>query len=138
MTSREKVYDFMEKAGVLYLSTEDGEKPKIRPIGFRMLVDGQIYFLTGTFKNLYDQMLRNSNVEFLARNGQEFMRYYGKVVFDEDEDKRLLNKAFEKMPMLKKMYGENSDLTPVIFHISKATAEIRAMNGIIETYNFLD
>ena len=75
MTSREKVYDFMEKAGVLYLSTEDGEKPKIRPIGFRMLVDGQIYFLTGTFKNLYDQMLRNSNVEFLARNGQEFMRY---------------------------------------------------------------
>ena len=37
MTSREKVYDFMEKAGVLYLSTEDGEKPKIRPIGLLIM-----------------------------------------------------------------------------------------------------
>lgn len=138
MSSRETIYEFMKKCGVLYLSTVNGDKPKARPIGFRMFVDDQIYFLTGTFKDVYDQMLRNNNIEFLGHSGSEFIRYYGKVMFDEDEDKALLKKAFETMPMLEKMYGDKSDLTPAIFHVAKATAEIRNMKGIIESYNFLD
>ena len=83
-------------------------------------------------------MIRNNNIEFLGHNGSEFIRYYGKVIFDEDEDKSLLKKAFEKMPMLEKTYGADSDLKPAIFHISKATAEIRNAAGIIESYDFLD
>lgn len=138
MSSREKVYEYMNKCGVLYLATINNNKPKLRPLGFRMMVDGQIYFLTGTFKQVYNQMIRNNNIEFLGHNGSEFIRYYGKVIFDEDEDKSLLKKAFEKMPMLEKTYGEDSDLKPAIFHISKATAEIRNAAGIIESYDFLD
>lgn len=42
------------------------------------------------------------------------------------------------MPMLEKTYGADSDLKPAIFHISKATAEIRNAAGIIESYDFLD
>ena len=102
MSSREKVYEYMNKCGVLYLATI------------------------------------NNNIEFLGHNGSEFIRYYGKVIFDEDEDKSLLKKAFEKMPMLEKTYGADSDLKPAIFHISKATAEIRNAAGIIESYDFLD
>ena len=120
MSSREKVYEYMNKCGVLYLATINNNKPKLRPLGFRMMVDGQIYFLTGTFKQVYNQMIRNNNIEFLGHNGSEFIRYYGKVIFDEDEDKSLLKKAFEKMPMLEKTYGADSDLKPAIFHISKA------------------
>lgn len=44
MSDREKVFDFMSRAGVLFLATVKGDKPKNRPIGFRMLVDNQIYF----------------------------------------------------------------------------------------------
>ena len=97
MSSREKVYEYMNKCGVLYLATINNNKPKLRPLGFRMMVDGQIYFLTGTFKQVYNQMIRNNNIEFLGHNGSEFIRYYGKVIFDEDEDKSLLKKAFEKI-----------------------------------------
>ena len=46
MSSREKVYEYMNKCGVLYLATINNNKPKLRPLGFRMMVDGQIYFLT--------------------------------------------------------------------------------------------
>lgn len=102
MSSREKVYEYMNKCGVLYLATINNNKPKLRPLGFRMMVDGQIYFLTGTFKQVYNQMIRNNNIEFLGHNGSEFIRYYGKVIFDEDEDKSLLKKAFEKCQCLKK------------------------------------
>ena len=90
---------------------------------------------------LKDYSLKINQGEFvtiLGHNGSEFIRYYGKVIFDEDEDKSLLKKAFEKMPMLEKTYGADSDLKPAIFHISKATAEIRNAAGIIESYDFLD
>lgn len=136
--SREKVFDFMQKAGVLYLATIKGDKPKNRPIGFRMLVDKQIYFLTGESKDVNTQMIKNTNVEFVGRVDNQFLRYYGRVVFDKDEDKSLLKKAFEIMPMLEKLYGESSEDNAVIFHVDKATAEIRSMVGIIESYNFLN
>ena len=64
--SRQKVFDFMQKAGVLFLATVKGEKPKNRPIGFKMLVDNQIYFLTGESKDLHTQMIKNTNVEFVG------------------------------------------------------------------------
>ena len=138
MSDRDKVFDFMTKAGVLFLATVKGDKPKNRPIGFRMLVDNQIYFLTGEHKEVYVQMMKNTNVEFVGRVDNEFIRYCGRVVFDEDEDKSLLKKAFEVMPMLEKLYGEDSELKPVIFHVDKATAEIRDMFGVKQTYNFLN
>lgn len=138
MSDREKVFDFMNKAGVLFLATVKGEKPKNRPIGFRMLVDNQIYFLTGESKDVNAQMIKNTNVEFVGRVDSEFLRYYGRVIFDADEDKALLYKAFEIMPMLEKMYGEDSEDTAVIFHVDKATAEFRDMFGIKEVFNFLN
>ena len=128
----------MQKAGVLYLATVKGDKPKNRPIGFKMLVDNQIYFLTGESKDVNTQMIKNTNVEFVGRVDDQFIRYYGRVVFDKDEDKTLLKKAFEVMPVLEQMYGESSEDSAVIFHVDKATAEIRNMVGIIESYNFLN
>ncbi len=135
--SREKVFDFMQKAGVLFLATVKGDKPKNRPIGFKMLVDNQIYFLTGESKDVNTQMIKNTNVEFVGMVENQFIRYYGRVVFDEDEDKSLLNRAFEIMPMLKELYGDSSEDKPRIFHVDKATAEIRDMFGIVEAYDFL-
>lgn len=135
--SREKVFDFMQKAGVLFLATVKGDKPKNRPIGFKMLVDNQIYFLTGESKDVHTQMIKNTNVEFVGMAENQFIRYYGRVVFDEDEDKTLLNRAFEIMPMLRELYGDSSEDKAVIFHVDKATAEIRDMFGIVEAYDFL-
>ncbi len=138
MSDREKVFDFMNKAGVLFLATVKGDKPKNRPIGFRMLVDNQIYFLTGESKDLNTQMIKNTNVEFVGQVDSQFLRYYGRVIFDADEDKALLHKAFEIMPMLEKLYGEDSEDSAVIFHVDKATAEFRDMFGVNEVFNFLN
>lgn len=138
MTEREEVFDYLQKAGVLFLATVKGDKPKNRPIGFKMLVNDQIYFLTGESKEVNAQMIKNTNVEFVGQVDDGFIRYYGRVVFDDDEDKALLNKAFEIMPMLEQLYGDDSGNNAVIFHVSKATAEIRDMFGIKKAYNFLN
>lgn len=137
MKDREKVFNYLEEAGVLFLATVNHDKPKNRPIGFKMLVDNQIYFLVGENKDVYEQMMKNTNVEFVGLIGDKFIRYYGRVVFDADEDHFLLNKAFEVMPVLKEMYGDDSEIGAVIFHVDKATAELYNMMGVEETYNFL-
>lgn len=137
MSSRSEVYDFMEEAGMLFFATVKDNKPKLRPIGFRMMEDEQIYFVTGNKKDFYNQMVKNSNIEGVGQSGGKFLRYYGHVAFDEDEDKTLIKKAFEKMPMLEKMLQGKTG-QPQVFHITKATAEIRTHTGIVKSYNFLD
>lgn len=52
----EKVNDFLTQAGIFYLSTVDGDKPKCRPVAFHMLMDDRLYFGTGDFKEVYKQI----------------------------------------------------------------------------------
>ena len=43
-----------------------------------------LYFGTGDFKKVYSQMKKNPNIEILALKDNEFLRYDGEVVFEED------------------------------------------------------
>ena len=133
MTDREELFEALKEAGPLFLGTTDGSRPKVRPIGFRMLVNDQIYFLTGTFKDMYKQMNENPRVEFTGTVNGKIIRYYGCATFDDDEC--LIEKAYETMPMLRDMY-ENTDLEPVVFHLENATAEYRSMMELERTVEF--
>ena len=133
MSDIEDFFEAIKPVGPLFLGTVDGSQPKVRPIGFRMLVDNQIYFLTGTFKDVYRQMKANPKVEFTGTADGKIYRYYGTVVFDDDD--ALFDKAYETMPMLKDMY-ENTDLEAVIFHLEDATVEYRSMMELEKTVKF--
>ena len=80
MSNKARVSEFLGKAGVYYLATVDGNKPKCRPIGFQMLVDDEIYFCVGDFKEVYKQMQANPYVEICATIETDFIRYFGKAV----------------------------------------------------------
>lgn len=133
MSDKEKFFEDLKPVGPLFLGTVDGKQPKVRPLGFRMFVDDEIYFLTGTFKEVYRQMKENPLVEFTGTVEGKIFRYYGRVVFDDDE--ALLEKAYETMPMLRGMY-DGTDLEPVVFHLENAVAEYRNMMGLDEKIEF--
>ncbi len=59
MTNVEKISEFIDKAGVFYFLTTDGDQPKGRPFGLRLVVDGKLYFGCGTFKNVFKQLTAN-------------------------------------------------------------------------------
>ena len=84
MNSIEKVNEFLTQAVTFYLTTVDGNRPKCRPIGFHMVNGDKLYFGVGEFKEVYKQMQINPNVEVCAAAGKEFLRYYGKAVFETD------------------------------------------------------
>ena len=77
MSEIQKVDELLTKAQEFYLATVDGDKPKVRPLGFHLLYEDKIYFGVGTFKEVYKQLEANQNVEIAAWDGEHFLRYYG-------------------------------------------------------------
>ena len=130
----EKVNDFLTQAGIFYLSTVDGDKPKCRPVAFHMLMDDRLYFGTGDFKEVYKQIQKNSHVEFCATVGKEFIRYFGTAVFEPNDI--IAEKVLAAAKKIKKIYNEKTGYQLKIFHLENATAEFRNALNAVETYTF--
>lgn len=133
MSNIEKVYEILEKAETFYLATVDGDKPKVRPLGGRVFHDDKIWFTVGTYKDVYKQLEVNPNAEIAAWDGEHFLRYYGEAVLEKNEE--VVAKAFEAMPEIKAVYEENN-FELGVFYLDNATAEIRNMMAIEESYEF--
>ena len=132
MSNAAKVSEFLDRANVFYFLTTDGDQPKGRPFGFRMLVDDKLYFGCGTFKNVFKQLTANPKVEVLAVAGDDFMRYDGtaKVV----KDDALLAKVREAMPGIMAMYDKNG-WEMGLFYLENGHAEIRGMMDLKEEFD---
>ena len=135
LESADRIDEFLNEAKVFFLATVDGDKPKNRPLGFHLLKDGKLYFGVGDFKDVYKQMVENPYVEIVALVETDFLRYYGKAVFEEDY-------AFGKSivagnEFLQGIYNDETGYKLAIFHLEEATAEIRDITGKInESYEF--
>ena len=132
MTNTEKINEFLDKAKTFYFLTTDGEQPKGRPFGFHMLVDGKLYFGCGTFKNVFKQLTANPNVEILAVNGEDFLRYDGKATVVKDD--ALLAKVREAMPQIMALYDKNG-WEMGMFYLEDGHAEIRGLFDLKEEFD---
>lgn len=131
----ERIDEFLNEAKVFFLATVDGDKPKNRPLGFHLLKDGKLYFGVGDFKDVYKQMSKNPYVEIVALVETDFLRYYGKAVFEEDYS--FGKSIVEGNEFLKGIYNDETGYKLAIFHLEEATAEIRDITGKInESYEF--
>lgn len=133
MSDIQKVDELLTKAQVFYLATVDGDKPKVRPLGFHLLYEDKIYFGVGNHKDVYKQLEANQNVEIAAWDGEHFLRYYG--VADLSGNDAVVEKAFELMPEIAEAYKANNWEMGVFF-LDDATAEFRNMFAVEESYEF--
>lgn len=131
----QRIDEFMNEAQVFFLATVDGDKPKNRPLGFHLLKDEKLYFGIGNHKDVYKQMEKNPYVEIVALVETDFLRYYGKAVFEEDYT--LADAIVAENEFLQSIYNDETGFKLAIFHLEEATAEIRDVTGKInESYNF--
>ena len=133
MSNAKKVNEFLDSAKVFYFLTTDGNQPKGRPFSFHLLGDDdKLYFGCGTFKKVYKQLTENPQVEVLAVNGGEFMRYDGAVKFVQDD--ALMAKVREAMPQIMAMYDKNG-WEMALFYLENGHAEIRGMMDLKEEFD---
>ena len=132
MSNLEKINEYLERAKTFYFLTADGDQPKGRPFGFRLLVGDRLYFGCGTFKNVFKQLTANPKVEVLAVIGDEFLRYDGtaKVV----NDAALLEKVREAMPQIMELYDRNG-WEMGLFYLENGHAEIRGLFELKEEFD---
>ena len=132
MTNAEKVNEFLDKAKTFYFLTTDGDQPRGRPFGFKLLYEGKLYFGCGTFKNVFKQLVASPKVEVLAMADGQFMRYDGEAVVNKDEG--LLAAVRSASPQLMEMYDKNG-WEMGLFYLANGHAEIRGMMDVIEEFD---
>ena len=132
MTNLEKVDAFLDKAHIFYFLTTDGDQPRGRPFGLRILDGDRLYFGCGTFKIVFRQLSENPKVEVLAVAGNEFMRYDGTAAIVKDE--KLLEKVRAAMPGIMALYDKNG-WEMGLFYLENGHAEIRGMMDLIEEFD---
>jgi uncharacterized pyridoxamine 5'-phosphate oxidase family protein len=116
-----KIEDFLTEAGVFFLATEDGDQPKLRPLGAHLEMDGKVLFGVGDFKDVYQQLKKNPKVEIVAckQNGH-WLRYTGTAAFETDE--KYAQAMLDAAPDLRNIYNEQTGNKLAVFHLEQATA----------------
>lgn len=132
MSNAAKVSEYLDKTKVFYLLTTDEDQPKGRPFGFHLLDGDRLYFGTGTFKKCFHQIEKNPQVEILAVNGGEFMRYDGTAKIVKED--ALLAKVREAMPQIMSMYDKNG-WEMGMFYLENGHAEIRGAMDLKEEFD---
>ena len=116
----QEVYEFLKDAGTYYLATVDNDKPKVRPFGTVNIFENKLYIQTGKNKDVYKQLVSNSNAEICAFNNGKWIRVEGKLIADDRVEAK--KDMLDHYPELRAMYNENDDNTIVLyFDNAKAT-----------------
>lgn len=125
-----RINDFLSEAGIFYMATEDGDQPKMRPLGAHFEMDGKIIFGIGTFKDVYKQMQKNPKVEIVALGKKaQWLRYTGTAVFETDP--KYAEYSLSKNPNLKKVYNDETGKKLGMFHLEDASAVIMGPDGSV-------
>ena len=133
MKNVERVYQFIDKAGIYYLATVEGDQPRVRAFGTALLYDGKLYIQTGKVKDVSRQIAANPKVEICAFLDGKWLRVAGELVDDDARDVKLA--MLEKMPSLKAMYSADDDNMQVLY-FRNATATFSSFTEAPETFTF--
>ena len=128
-----EVIKFLNECGIFYVSTVDGNQPKVRPFSFVMEYEGKLCFATSNQKPVYAQLMANPNIEICATTKDlRWLRLSGKAVFCTTKEAKA--QALEIMPMLKHMYSVEDDIFE-IFYLENAIANFCSLKGENKTVN---
>lgn len=117
----QKVYDFLKRAGIYYLATVDGDRPRVRPFSTVNIFDGKLYIQTGRRKAVSRQLIANNKAEIAASAGGDWIRISGELIEDDRTDAR--KSMLDAYPELRAKYDENDGNTQV-FYFRNAVATI--------------
>jgi uncharacterized pyridoxamine 5'-phosphate oxidase family protein len=114
-----------------YLSTVEGDQPRVRALGFWFADDTGFYFQTGSIKSMFKQLRKNPKTEacFYHQEGMigTMLRVAGSVDFI--EDKTLKEKVLKERPFLKEFGLTVESPGLIIFRIAHGEAHFWTMEN---------
>lgn len=135
MSNTDKVVKFLQDSKVFYIATIDGKQPRVRPFGAALNIDGKVSICTGSFKNVYKQIKKNSNVEICAMTPDgKWIRVSGSLADVTNEENK--NKFFEAYPDVSDIYAEDKRNDFAVLSFKSGVATIEDFSGNKEVLEF--
>ena len=84
--NKQEIFDFLNSNLAFFLATADGDEPRVRAMMLYNASENGIVFHTGPFKEVYQQILKNPNVQLCFYNQQQNLqiRVRGKLELVDD------------------------------------------------------
>lgn len=123
---QQRVYDYLKANGPFFITTVDGDQPRVRPFGALHIFEGKMYIITGHVKRIAKQLAANPKVEVCAVNGTEWVRVAATLV--EDERVEAKKSMLDANPNLRSSYNENDD-NIAVYYFTNATATFSSFAG---------
>ncbi len=127
----DKADGFLGKAGVFTMTTVDWDRPRAHPFGFHMMTEHGICFGVSDFKDAYERMVTNPNVEIMVTRSPEWLRYYDITKFIDDPS--LEERTLESSPGLRAIYNEETGHRMTVFVLGDATADFYNVMTLTES-----
>lgn len=129
-----EVYEFLKSAGVYYLATVEGDKPRVRPFGTIDIFEDKLYIQTGKVKPVAHQMKANPKVELSAMTPDgKWIRIAAETVLDDNIEAQ--THMLDAYPNLKAMYQPGDGNTEV-YYLKNAVAQICSFTEPPKTIEF--
>ena len=116
-----EAYDFLRNCGTFYLATEENGQPHVRPFGAISDFEGRLYIETNNQKKVYQQLVKNGNVEICGMHEGKWIRIEGTVKEDLRREARVV--MLEDNPSLKSLASPDNG-TMTVFYFANGTATI--------------
>lgn len=69
--NKQQIFDFLNSNLTFFLATIDDDEPRVRAMMLYKAVENGIFFHTGPLKEVYQQILKNPNVQLCFYNQQQ-------------------------------------------------------------------
>ena len=120
----DEVLEFLKKANVYYLATDEGDQPRVRPFGTINKYNDKLYIQTGKIKDVAKQIAANPKAEICAFEDGVWVRIAATLVADDDIEAE--KSMLEAYPSLAGRYTPG-DGNNVVYALTDATAIFYSM-----------
>ena len=117
----EELMELLQAKPTMYLATEEGYYPRVRPINHYVIYKGYFYLALCKDKEAYKQLLDNTNLELcVAIDDETMLRIQGTVNFDRSPETYAA--AYAAMPDLQESYKEDSGKHLALIYLDHISA----------------
>ena len=131
---KQEIFDFCNNNLAFFLATVDGEEPRVRAMLLYKADEDGIVFHTGPFKEVYQQILDNPNVQLCFYNQQQNLqiRIRGKLEMTNDRaiKEEIVNHPTRAFMQSWKADGKSEEEFYTMFSV------FRLSNGIANVWTF--
>ena len=99
--TKEEIYTFLNTNPEFFISTIDGDKPRVRGLLLHKADENGIIFTTAKIRDLYKQLKKNPHVEMAFYNGKDIVQVRVSGTVEEFDDLEVKKDIVSKRPFLK-------------------------------------